>query len=190
MLKNSVVMQSPLVIKLSSAQINSCCKCINSRLVRHKHFLSYALFTTFFQKPVLSYHPHIHKHYSGINVTITEKPSSIIIRNSRNLYAIHILIIKIPEILPAQHISIQIKNSILNICLISKKAQHTARSKSALHICLRQFLNKISCNINKKDIYFNVRFIQFFFQIFCKCFINRLVIDTFFPVINRKNIYI
>ena len=63
-------MQSPLVIKLSSAQIDSCCKCINSRLVRHKHFLSYALFTTFFQKPVLSYHPHIHKHYSGINVTI------------------------------------------------------------------------------------------------------------------------
>ena len=111
-------------------------------------------------------------------------------RNSRNLYAIHILMIKIPETFSAQHISIQIKNSILYICLISKKAQHTARSKSALHICLRQLLNKISCNINKKDIYFNVRFIQFFFQIFCKCFINRLVINTFFPVINRENIYI
>ena len=190
MLENSVVMQPPLVIKLSSTQIDSCCKCINSRLVWHKHFLSYTLFTTFFQNPVLTYHLHIHKHYSGINVAITEKPSAIIVRNSRNLYPIHILIIKVAEIFPAQHISIQIKNSFLNICLISKETQHTARSKSALHICLWQLLNKISCNINKKDIYLTVQFIQLSFHIFCKCFINRIVINTFFTVIHRKNIYI
>ena len=149
MLKNSVAMQSPLVIKPVSTQIDSCCKCINSRLVRHKHFLSYALFTTFFQKSILPYHIHIHKHYTGINVTITKKPSAIIVRNSRNLYPLHILIIEVAEILPAKHICIKVKKSFINICLISKQAQHTACSKPCLHICLWQFLNKISCNINK-----------------------------------------